>query len=166
MICNHGVAGSSPAAGTNKFKHLAQPARLGFVFYGTLQHACNRCVLPFRQYLIALAIICRRKSFLSSLDRRAPYHCAGRSRMSLRPSCTCSQPSALVLISVCVPSASIMACSNASVRSRGIGELFLAVAGGLPYEQFALHQRPLSTPFTWADKFKLDCPALKPVALG
>jgi hypothetical protein len=34
MICNHGVAGSSPAAGTIRFKHLAQPTRLGFVFYG------------------------------------------------------------------------------------------------------------------------------------
>ena len=33
MICNHGVAGSSPAAGTNQFKHLAQPLKVGlFVF--------------------------------------------------------------------------------------------------------------------------------------
>lgn len=37
MICNHGVAGSSPAAGTSRRRYLAQPERLGFLLSGTVQ---------------------------------------------------------------------------------------------------------------------------------
>jgi hypothetical protein len=29
LICNHQVASSKPAVGTNRIKHLAQPLRLG-----------------------------------------------------------------------------------------------------------------------------------------
>ena len=41
MICNHGVAGSSPAAGTNQFKQLAQFFLLGFLHSETVQALCR-----------------------------------------------------------------------------------------------------------------------------
>ena len=46
MICNHGVAGSSPAAGTNRFKDKAQPSWLGFVFYGLRFNGFEVCGFP------------------------------------------------------------------------------------------------------------------------
>jgi hypothetical protein len=52
LICNHQVASSKPAAGTNRIKHLAQPSWLGFVASEVCVSICKPFVTRFGRRML------------------------------------------------------------------------------------------------------------------